>query len=158
MALGGGQWTPAAEPAHFCKSLRIVNEIDSDSSINASPSGMMLSAMSADPELAARGRLVRRLSALREMLPGSFVERRRKCGKPNCRCADGQPEHLHTQFLLSVLSQGKLRTFHIPAELAPQTRSQVELHKQFQQVAAAICGINLRRLLRRKQNQGREEG
>jgi hypothetical protein len=93
------------------------------------------------------------------MLPGSFVERRRKCGKPNCRCADGRPEHLHTQFLLSVLSEGKLHTFHIPLELAQQTRSQVELHKRFQQIADAICRINLRRLLRRKeQDQRRKEG
>ena len=115
--------------------------------------------MSGDPELEARGRLVRSLSALREMLPGSFVERRRKCGRPNCRCADGRPEHLHTQFLLSVLAEGKLRTFHIPLELTQEVRSQVELHKRFQQVAAAICRINLRRLLRRKQkNQGREKG
>lgn len=115
--------------------------------------------MPADPELEARGRLVRSLSALREMLPGSFIERRRKCGKPTCRCADGRPEHLHIQFLLSVLSEGKLRTFHIPLELAPETRNQVELHKRFQQVAAAICRINLRRLLRRKQqNQGRKKG
>jgi hypothetical protein len=115
--------------------------------------------MSADPELEVRGRLVRSLSALREMLPGSFVERRRKCGRPNCRCADGRPEHLHPQFLLSVLSEGKLRTFHIPLELAQEVRSQVELHKRFQQVAAAICRINLRRLLRRKQqNQEREKG
>jgi hypothetical protein len=115
--------------------------------------------MSGDPELEVRGRLVRSLSALREMLPGSFVERRRKCGRPNCRCADGRPEHLHPQFLLSVLSEGKLRTFHIPLELAQEVRSQVELHKRFQQVAAAICRINLRRLLLRKQqNQGREKG
>jgi uncharacterized protein DUF6788 len=115
--------------------------------------------MSGDPELEVRGRLVRSLSALREMLPGSFVERRRKCGRPNCRCADGRPEHLHPQFLLSVLSEGKLRTFHIPLELAQEVRSQVELHKRFQQVAAAICRINLRRLLRLKQkNQGRKEG
>jgi hypothetical protein len=81
------------------------------------------------------------------MLPGSFVERRRKCGKPTCRCADGRPEHLHTQFLLSVLSEGKLQTFHIPLELVQQARSQVELHKRFQQAAAAICRINLHRLL-----------
>jgi hypothetical protein len=115
--------------------------------------------MSGDPELEIRGRLVRSLSALREMLPGSFVERRRKCGRPNCRCADGRPEHLHPQFLLSVLFEGKLRTFHIPLELAQEVRSQVELHKRFQQVAAAICRINLCRLLRRKQqNQGREKG
>jgi len=42
-----------------------------------------------DPALERRGRLVRSLGSLREMLPGSFVERKRSCGRPNCRCAEG---------------------------------------------------------------------
>jgi hypothetical protein len=115
--------------------------------------------MPGDLELQTRGRFVRSLSRLREMLPGSFLERRRKCGKANCRCASGQPEHMHIQFLLSVLSQGQLRTLHIPAELVEEVRSRVELHKRFQQAEAAICRINLRRLLQRQpQKKGREKG
>jgi|GraSoi2013_115cm_1033766.scaffolds.fasta_scaffold85364_2 uncharacterized protein DUF6788 len=112
-----------------------------------------------DSELQTRGRLVRSLGALREMLPGSFVERRRKCGKPYCHCADGKPEHMHPQFLLSVLREGKPKTFHIPAHLADEARRQVEFHKRFQRAAEAICHINLRRLLRRKQeSKGQEKG
>ena len=37
-------------------------------------------AMSGDPDLLLRGRLLRRLGLLREMLPGSFVEHKRACG------------------------------------------------------------------------------
>ena len=111
--------------------------------------------MPSDPELELRGRLVRSLGTLREMLPGSFVERRRKCGKPNCRCAQGKAEDLHVQFLWSVLQQGKLKTFHIPARLAEQARGRVELHKRLQQAATAIGQINLRRFLQRKQDQER---
>jgi hypothetical protein len=107
--------------------------------------------MSGDPELETRGRLVRSLGALRDMLPGSFIERRRKCGKPYCRCSDGKPQHMHPQFLLHVRWEEKLRTFHIPAHLADQVRRQVEFHKRFQGAAAAIGQINLRRLLRHKQ-------
>jgi hypothetical protein len=70
--------------------------------------------MPSDPELQLRGRLVRSLGALREMLPGSFVTRRRSCGKPQCHCAD--EEHLHTQYQLSVLSEGKLKTYNVPVE------------------------------------------
>ena len=105
--------------------------------------------MAADPELDLRGRLVRRLGALREMLPGSFVVRSRSCGKPTCRCADGI--QLHRQFLLSVLVEGKPKVFHIPAELADEVRSKVELRKSFEQAAAQIAQLNLRRLLRRKE-------
>lgn len=110
--------------------------------------------MPADPELDRRGRLVRSLGTLREMLPGSFVERKLKCGRPNCRCAEGQ--QLHTAFQLSVLEEGKLTTYHIPAELAQEARQKVELHRRFQQAAGVICQINLRRFLRRKQERERK--
>ena len=60
------------------------------------------------------------------MLPGSFVERRRKCGKPNCRCAKKEHE-FHLQFQLSVLWKGKPYAFHIPAEMAKKLH--FELYK-----------------------------
>ena len=87
------------------------------------------------------------------MLPGSFVERHRKCGKPNCRCADGK--QLHSEFQISVLREGKLKTFHIPAALAEEARGKVEMHKRFQQAAATIGHINLRRFLERKAEKGK---
>lgn len=104
--------------------------------------------MPGDEELELRGRLVRTLGALREMLPGSLVERRRKCGKPSCHCADGR--QLHSGFQISVMLDGQLNTFHIPAELVDEARSKVEMHKQFQRAASTICKINMRRFLRRK--------
>src|SRR5258708_13874810 len=67
------------------------------------------------PDLELRGKLVRGLGSLREMLPGSFVERKRACGQPNCRCADGK--NLHSQFQISVLVDGKPKALNIPAEL-----------------------------------------
>src|SRR5580692_1601834 len=102
--------------------------------------------MPRDSELQLRGRLVRTLGVLREMLPGSFVERQRACGKSQCRCADGQ--HLHTQYQLSVLSEGKLQTYNVPAGEAQEVRRRVELHRRFQQVDAKIALLNLRRWLR----------
>jgi len=107
--------------------------------------------MPADPELELRGRLVRSLGALREMLPGSFVQRSRKCGKPSCRCATG--EKLHAQFLLSVLVEGQHKTFHVPAARAEEVRCKVEQRKRFEQAAARIAHLNLRRFLRREEKQ-----
>ena len=101
-----------------------------------------------DPDLHRRGRLVRSLGALRDMLPGSFVERKRKCGQPNCHCADGQS--LHPQCQLSVLIDGQPKAFNIPARLAEGVRQQVELRKRFEAAAAAICQINLRRFLEQR--------
>lgn len=107
--------------------------------------------MASDPELDLRGRLVRSLGTLREMLPGAFVERRRRCGKPNCRCASGQPEDLHPQLALAVLVEGKLKTIHLSSSLAEEVRRGVELHRRFQDAEGRICALNLRRLLRKKQ-------
>ena len=107
--------------------------------------------MPSDPELESRGRLIRSLGALREMLPGSFVERKRACGRPNCHCADGK--NLHSQFQISALVDGKPKVFNIPAKLAPKVRQQVEMRRRFDAAAATICGINLRRFLKDKENQ-----
>ena len=73
-----------------------------------------------NPDLELRGRLIRSLGSLREMLPGSFVERKRACGRPNCHCADGK--NLHSQFQISVLVDGKPKAFHIPADWADEVR------------------------------------
>jgi len=106
--------------------------------------------MPGNPDLETRGRLIRSLGALREMLPGSFFERKRACGRPNCHCADGK--NLHSQFQISLLVGGKPRTFNIPAKLVPKVRQQVEMRRRFDAAAATICGINLRRFLKEKEN------
>jgi len=111
--------------------------------------------MANDPELQLRGRLVRSLGALRDMLPGSFVERRRRCGKPGCRCADGK--HLHSQYQLSVLAEGELKTYNVPAAQAPEVRHRVGLHRRFQKAAAMIASVNLRRWLRERKSRAPEK-
>ena len=73
-----------------------------------------------DPDLETRGRLMRGLGTLREMLPGSFVERKRACGRPNCRCADGQ--NLHVQYQISVLVDGGLLVEGEPSAIAADPR------------------------------------
>jgi hypothetical protein len=84
------------------------------------------------------------------MLPGSFVERQRACGRPNCHCSDGQ--NLHSQFQISVLIEGQPKTFNIPAQLVEQVRQKVEMRHRFDAAAATIRGINLRRFLKQKEN------
>jgi len=83
------------------------------------------------------------------MLPGSFVERKRACGRANCRCADGK--NLHTQYQISVLVDGRPKTFNVPAALVEQVRNNIELRRRFEAAAATICNINLRRLLKQKE-------
>jgi len=103
-----------------------------------------------NPDLELRGKLIRSLGSLREMLPGSFVERKRACGRPNCHCADGK--NLHSQYQISVLVGGKPKAFNIPAELAEKIRERIELRRRFDAATATICSINLKRFLREKEN------
>jgi hypothetical protein len=107
--------------------------------------------MPKDPELELRGSLMRRLGALRDMLPGSFVERKRACGRPNCHCADGQT--LHAQYQISVLVEGQPKAFNVPARLVQQVRKQIEMRDRFDAAAATICDINLKRFLKQKEDQ-----
>ena len=100
------------------------------------------------PDLELRGKLIRSLGALREMLPGSFVERQRACGRPNCRCADGKS--LHTQYQISVLMDGKPKALNIPVSLVEKVREKIEMRRRFDAATATICGINLKRFLKEK--------
>jgi hypothetical protein len=108
-----------------------------------------------EPDLELRGKLVRSLGALREMLPGSFVERKRSCGRPNCHCADGK--QLHSQYQISVLIDGKPKTLNIPAELVDKVREKIEMRHRFDAAAATICGVNLKRFLQEKEKEKEKE-
>jgi len=105
--------------------------------------------MPGHPDLQTRGRLIRSLGSLREMLPGSFVERKRACGRPNCHCADGK--NLHVQYQISALVEGKPKVFNVPARMVEQVRQQVAMRHRFDAAAATICAINLRRFLQPKE-------
>jgi hypothetical protein len=100
------------------------------------------------PDLELRGKLIRSLGSLREMLPGSFVERMRACGRPNCHCADGK--RLHSQYQISVLIDGKPKALNIPAELAEKVREKIQMRRRFEAAAATICGVNLKRFIKEK--------
>lgn len=102
-----------------------------------------------EPDLELRGRLIRSLGSLREMLPGSFVERKRACGRPNCHCADGK--RLHSQYQISVLMDGKPKALNIPSEVADEVRRKIEMRRRFDAAAATICGVNLKRFLKEKE-------
>lgn len=102
-----------------------------------------------NPDLQLRGKLMRGLGSLRDMLPGSFVERKRACGRPNCRCADGK--NLHSQFQISVLIDGKPKALNIPAHLAEKVRKKIEMRQRFDSAGATICRLNLKRFLKEKE-------
>src|ERR1700731_1349427 len=103
-----------------------------------------------EPDLELRGKLMRSLGSLREMLPGCFVERKRACGRPNCHCADGK--RLHSQYQISVLIEGKPKALNIPAEWVERVGEKIDMAPRFDAAAATICGVNLKRFLKEKED------
>src|SRR5438876_9907894 len=103
-----------------------------------------------EPDLELRGKLIRSLGALREMLPGSFVERTRACGRPNCHGADGK--RLHSQYQISVLIDGKPKALNIPAELVDLVRQKIDMRRRFDAAATTMCKVNLKRFLNEKKD------
>ena len=85
------------------------------------------------------------------MLPGSFVERKRSCGRPTCHCADGK--RLHLQFQISVLIDGKPKALNVPAGLADEVREKIELRRRFDAAAATICDVNLKLFLKEEKDE-----
>ena len=102
------------------------------------------------PDLELRGKLIRSLGVFREMLPGSFVQRMRTCGRPGCHCADGK--RLHPQYQISVLMDGKPKAINIPAAWAQKVRAKIEMRRRFDAAAATICDLNLKRFLKEKKD------
>ncbi len=102
-----------------------------------------------DARLQLRGKLIRGLLLLRDMMPGTLVEAKVRCGRESCHCSSG--EGLHSRFQLSLLIGGKPRAIHVPTELVDRVRRQVEMHKLFQEAEAKICNLNLEAFLQEKE-------
>jgi hypothetical protein len=84
-----------------------------------------------------------------EALPGSLALTYRRCGKPTCRCAQGEG---HPSWSLTFMVDGKKRVEHIPTEWVEQVRRRVELGRQAKEAVAEILAANAQLLaLERRQ-------
>ncbi|MCA1700373.1 MAG: hypothetical protein LC790_16330 [Actinobacteria bacterium] len=87
------------------------------------------------------------------MIRGSVVVQHRRCGKPNCRCADGR--QLHEATVLSYSEQGRSRTVMLdPAEVAA-VRAAVERYRAAQARLEAAGNEGLAALVARRGAAGR---
>jgi hypothetical protein len=64
----------------------------------------------------------RKRSGIPRVVRGTVLVHRRKCGKPNCRCASGEAAHEST--VLSYKQAGKTRLLMLPpADVEPVRRA-----------------------------------
>jgi hypothetical protein len=85
---------------------------------------------------AALAHTLRRLQRSDSMVQGSFYLLRRKCGKPNCRCATGQ---LHAAYVLTRSEQGKDRLYMVPKEQRAQVRKWAAEYRRYQRARAVLA-------------------
>ncbi len=99
-----------------------------------------------------RRRAVRALPPLEEVVRGSIVERKLRCGKAGCRCARGQ---LHAATYLSVtFAGGGTEQISLPADLVPLACRWVANYQAWWKAVEKISAIN-RKLLRVRRSSAR---
>jgi hypothetical protein len=89
---------------------------------------------------AASGQTLRRLQRSHPMVQGSFYLLRRKCGKPNCRCASGQ---LHAVYVLTRSEQGKDRLYTVPKDQRAGVRQWAAEYRRYQRARAVLVKRHL---------------
>lgn len=96
-----------------------------------------------------RRQLLRQLPSLDSVLRGSLIERYKRCGNPNCHCANG-PGH-GPKYYLSVSYPGSSpRMDYVPQAEYEQVSQSLTNYKQIRDVLEQISEIN-HELLRRRE-------
>lgn len=80
-------------------------------------------------------------------LRGTLSERSSKCGKPNCRCADGEG---HSSLYLVQSHAGRVRQLCIPKSLHDPVRQAVGEFQEMQRLLHEVSELEWKRFLTRK--------
>ena len=104
--------------------------------------------MSARQLRARRRTLAAGLGDVQQVLAGSLTEQSRRCGRPGCRCAEGEPHGPYAYF--SPRRAGRAGLRYVPASLAGVVRRYLQRGEQVEAVLAEISAINAELLARRE--------
>jgi hypothetical protein len=88
-----------------------------------------------------RQALLKRLADTGPLVQGSFCTRKIKCGKPGCRCAEGEP---HEACVLTRKVRGKTVTTHVPRDLRDEVRTWAEEHRRVKALLKEISDLSER--------------
>ena len=97
-------------------------------------------------ERALRSRIVQIASGER-FLRGTLSERSSKCGKPNCRCANGGG---HSSLYLVQGDAGNVRQLCVPKLLQDPVRQAAGEFQEMQRLLAEVSELEWKRFLARK--------
>lgn len=88
-----------------------------------------------------------RLVSQRGLLRGNLLERRRVCGKPNCKCTRGE---LHANLYLVFSEGGKLRQLFIPKTWESRVRLWVQDYHEVRRLLEEISRLYVEKVRRRE--------
>lgn len=80
----------------------------------------------------------------RAVIKGTVYELRRRCGKPGCKCAQGE---LHARMVVSASERGKTRLRVIPRGFLVEVQQKVRRYQELRQIRARLVAIH-REMLR----------
>ncbi len=98
--------------------------------------------------LARRRAAAARLGDVEQGRDGALTEQARRCGRPGCRCADGEAHGPYAYFTPRPAGRGRAR--YVPTFLAGVVRRYLRRGEQAEAVLAEISAINAELLARRE--------
>ncbi|MGH2829872.1 MAG: DUF6788 family protein [Candidatus Binatia bacterium] len=103
--------------------------------------------------MASDPRVARIVEAVGKMLWGSIGEVYRRCGRPNCRCAQGEKHG--PVYYLQRSEGGRTRNIYIPEDLREQVERGVAAYRRYRELGQEIAEQNARGLGLGKKRRGR---
>lgn len=101
----------------------------------------------ADAERKLRSRIAQLVHG-RWLLHGAVAPRQRVCGKPNCRCAQGQ---LHASLYLVRSRRGKVQQLFVPRSWEQRVRQAVADYQQLERLLEEVSEREWKRLQDRRE-------
>ncbi|MDB3935735.1 hypothetical protein N9383_03330 [Granulosicoccus sp.] len=96
-----------------------------------------------------RKQLLRKLPPLEAVLRGSLIERYKRCGKPGCKCANGQGHG--PKYYLSVSRTGARPAMdYVPQSTQEQATQYLSNYRTIRDILDQLCAIN-QELMRRRE-------
>src|SRR3990170_8480446 len=84
-------------------------------------------------------RLVEPFFSDRPVIKGTAYELRRRCGKPGCKCAQGE---LHARMVVSASEKGKTRLRVIPRGFLVEVQQKVRRYQELRRARARLVEIH----------------
>ena len=97
-----------------------------------------------------RRQIIRGMPPIERIVRGSLIETYKRCGRPNCHCADG-PGHGPKRYLSTIArTGGRPRLGYVPNATYPQVAEFLANFRQLQEMLNEISAINAELLRRRE--------